>query len=78
MAPQVQEIISLAMALVLGAIVGLEREVNEKPAGLRTNTLICLGAAAFTIISRHLVTELGDGSGRMVLTKAAMDLPILT
>ena len=65
MAPQLQEIISLAIAVVLGAAVGLEREINGKPAGLRTNILICLGAAAFTIISKHFVTELGDGSGRM-------------
>jgi putative Mg2+ transporter-C (MgtC) family protein len=65
MSPQVQEIVSLAIAVVLGAVVGLEREINGKPAGLRTNILICLGAAAFTIIAKHLTTEFGDGSGRM-------------
>ena len=65
MSTQVHEIISLAIAVGLGAMVGLEREVNGKPAGLRTNILICLGAAAFTIISKYLGTELGAGPGRM-------------
>ncbi|MBN1456231.1 MAG: MgtC/SapB family protein [Sedimentisphaerales bacterium] len=65
MSPQIQEIIALAMAVVLGAMIGLEREINGKPAGLRTNILICLGAAAFTVISKHLGTELGAGPGRM-------------
>ncbi len=38
----------LALAAVLGAVVGLEREVAGKPAGLRTNILICVGAELLT------------------------------
>src|SRR5882672_9251806 len=38
------------IALILGSVIGLEREVSNKVAGLRTNTLICLGACLFTII----------------------------
>ena len=47
------------MAAFLGAAIGLERELSGKSAGLRTNLLICLGAAIFTIISKRLdvVTE---------------------
>jgi putative Mg2+ transporter-C (MgtC) family protein len=41
----------LVLAAVLGAAVGLERELQHKPAGLRTNLLICFGSALFTIIS---------------------------
>jgi len=41
----------LLLALVLGTAVGIEREFNEKPAGLKTNVLICLGSATFTILS---------------------------
>jgi putative Mg2+ transporter-C (MgtC) family protein len=41
----------LLLAAVLGGIVGLERELSHKPAGIRTNMLMCLGAALFTIIS---------------------------
>jgi putative Mg2+ transporter-C (MgtC) family protein len=41
----------LVLAAVLGGALGLERELHQKPAGLRTNILIGLGAALFTIIS---------------------------
>jgi putative Mg2+ transporter-C (MgtC) family protein len=45
------EIISILMAFVCGAIVGFEREKGHKPAGLRTQILICLGSAIFTVAS---------------------------
>ena len=44
----------LALAAGLGAAIGLEREFRRKPAGLRTNMLIALGSALFTILSIHL------------------------
>lgn len=50
-----QDLISLVLAALLGAAIGLERELSGKAAGLRTNILICLGAAIFTIISKHMV-----------------------
>ncbi len=45
---------SILLAVVLGAIIGLERELSGKAAGLRTNILICVGASVFTIISVRL------------------------
>ncbi len=51
---QPENIICIILAVVLGGAIGLEREVRGKFAGLRTNTLICLGAAVFTIISRQI------------------------
>jgi putative Mg2+ transporter-C (MgtC) family protein len=44
----------LALAMVCGGVIGLERELNRKPAGLRTNVLICFGAALYMIVSRHI------------------------
>src|SRR5713226_234808 len=41
----------LVLAALLGGIIGLEREVKHKPAGLRTNMFICFGAALFTVLS---------------------------
>jgi len=54
------DIISIVLAVILGAAIGLEREISGKAAGLRTNVLICLGAAAFTIISKRMAG--GDDS----------------
>jgi putative Mg2+ transporter-C (MgtC) family protein len=51
----------LAVAAILGGIIGLERELRHRPAGLRTNMFICFGAAMFTILSDVLAVEhLGD------------------
>jgi len=44
-------IIRLAAATLLGGILGLEREIHGRPAGLRTHLLVSLGAAAFMIMS---------------------------
>jgi putative Mg2+ transporter-C (MgtC) family protein len=46
----------LVLAALLGAALGLERELRRKPAGLRTNILITLGSALFTIVSILLGT----------------------
>ncbi|MBA7649460.1 Protein SrpB [subsurface metagenome] len=55
------DVISIILAAFLGAAVGLERELSGKSAGLRTNILICLGAAIFTIISKRMV-DVTEGS----------------
>jgi putative Mg2+ transporter-C (MgtC) family protein len=47
-------IVRLIVAAILGGIIGLERELRHKPAGLRTNMFIGLGAAMFTILSDQL------------------------
>lgn len=44
----------LIIAAVLGGIIGLERQLRHKPAGLRTNMFICFGAAMFTLLSKEL------------------------
>jgi putative Mg2+ transporter-C (MgtC) family protein len=50
----------LLLAVVLGGIVGVERELKGKPAGLRTNVLICVGATLFTVLSLHVAEARGD------------------
>lgn len=41
----------LFLAIILGAIIGVERRLAHKTAGMRTFSLVCMGAALFTIIS---------------------------
>src|ERR1700720_4444519 len=53
--------VRLTLAAVLGGIIGLERELKRKPAGLRTNMFICFGSAMFTILSNELAAEWGIG-----------------
>jgi putative Mg2+ transporter-C (MgtC) family protein len=47
-------------AALCGALIGLERELKGKPAGFRTNILICLGAAMYMAIGVLLVHEGGE------------------
>lgn len=53
-------LVRLLLATVLGAAIGLERELRHQPAGLRTNLFICFGAALFTVLSRGLAAEASD------------------
>jgi putative Mg2+ transporter-C (MgtC) family protein len=50
----------LVLAALLGSAIGVNRELRGKPAGLRTNTLICLGATLFTVLSEHMAGVRGD------------------
>ncbi|GAB6981717.1 MgtC/SapB family protein [Prevotella dentasini] len=54
----VENSLRLVVALLLGGIIGLEREFRAKDAGFRTHFLVALGAALFTIISQY---GFGDG-----------------
>ena len=47
----------LGLALVLSAAIGLEREIRQKHAGLRTHTLVGVGAALFMLISKYGFTD---------------------
>jgi len=51
----------LVLAIVLSAGVGLDRELKHKPLGLRTNMLVALGAASFSLMALQLVHELAAG-----------------
>jgi len=50
-------VLRLFLALLCGAIIGIEREVRDKAAGLRTHILVCLGACLFGIIGIALGAE---------------------
>ncbi len=55
----------LLMACAMGGIVGLEREWRHKDSGLRTNILICMGSALFTIMSVVIAGENSPNPGQI-------------
>lgn len=55
----------LLIAVLIGGGVGLERELKGKPAGLRTNILICLGSALLMDLSMSLSIRYGGDPGRI-------------
>ena len=55
----------LLMACAMGGVVGMEREWRHKASGLRTNMLICMGAAMFTMLSVVMAGEVGPNRGQI-------------
>ena len=62
--PLLNTAIALATAFVLGAVIGLERQFRQRTAGLRTNVLVAIGAAAFVDLGARVAGH--DGSARVI------------
>jgi putative Mg2+ transporter-C (MgtC) family protein len=57
--------LKLVLAAILGGIIGIEREIRDKPAGLRTNILICVGSTLFMSLSARIAEMLGGDPTRI-------------
>ena len=55
-------IFRLVLAIVLGSVIGMERERGERSAGMRTHAMVALGSAAFMLVSAYGMTALAAGS----------------
>ena len=62
MSPELEMVLRLLLAAVLGTIIGIERQLAGKPAGLRTHLLVCIGSALFTLASIYAFGEGADPS----------------
>lgn len=58
--PVTEFALRLLIALVAGLLIGFERQWHQKSAGLRTNTLVAIGAAFYVLLSINLTQEDGD------------------
>src|ERR1700728_1180815 len=67
----------LGLALVLSAAIGLERELRQKDAGLRTHTLVGVGSALFMLISKYGFTDVLE-TGRVILDPSRVAAQIVT
>ncbi len=54
-------IVRLILALACGGVLGLDREKNNRPAGLRTYSLVCIGAALVMMTSQYVAEAIGTG-----------------
>jgi putative Mg2+ transporter-C (MgtC) family protein len=48
-----EDLIPMLVSTLLGTLVGWERQMGRKPAGLRTHTLVCIGSTLFVLLGRH-------------------------
>jgi putative Mg2+ transporter-C (MgtC) family protein len=70
-------LLRLAIAAILGGLVGLERELRDREAGLRTHMLVSVGSALFTIVSAYGFTEFltsGEATVRADPTRIAAQI----
>ncbi len=54
--------IRLVLAVLLGGLVGFERETHNRPAGFRTHILVCVGSALIMMLSAYGFTEMSGGN----------------
>jgi putative Mg2+ transporter-C (MgtC) family protein len=67
----------LGLALLLSALIGMEREVRQKSAGLRTHTLVGVGAALFMLISKYGFMDVLE-PGRVIVDPSRVAAQIVT
>src|SRR5438045_5913097 len=67
----------LTVAAVLGAIIGIERELRRRPAGIRTSCFVCLATALFTILSAELARLFGDTSSTRIASNIVQGIGFL-
>jgi len=71
------EVAGFALAFVLSALIGLERELKQKAAGVRTYTIVGLGAALFVLVSKYGFTDVLS-EGRVVLDPSRVAAQIVS
>ena|SRR5277367_627245 len=67
----------LAWAALLGSIIGIERNVRRRPAGMRTGFCVSMGAALFTIVSVELARRTGDSSPTRIASNIVQGIGFL-
>src|ERR1700730_5411033 len=60
MLPLDQILLRLTVAALLGAAIGVERDLRRRPAGIRTSLFVCMAAALFTMLSGEIARRFGD------------------
>jgi len=70
-------VLRLSFAALLGAAIGVERDLHRRPAGIRTSAFVCMGSALFTILSFQLAKMSGDTSGTRIASNLVQGIGFL-
>jgi putative Mg2+ transporter-C (MgtC) family protein len=65
-------LLKLILAIALGGLIGLEREASQKPAGFRTNILVCVGSTMMMALAVLLVQTKGGGADALIRLAAGV------
>jgi len=70
-------VLRLSFAALLGVVIGIERDIRRRPAGVRTSAFVCMGSALFTILSYELAKTFGDASGTRIASNLVQGIGFL-
>jgi putative Mg2+ transporter-C (MgtC) family protein len=70
-------IVRLTFAAAMGGVIGIERVVRRRPAGVRTSLFVCVATALFTILSNELAHRFGDTSGTRIASNIVQGIGFL-
>jgi len=70
-------LLRLSFAALLGAAIGVERDLHRRPAGIRTSAFVCMGSALFTILSFQLAKMSGDTSPTRIASNLVQGIGFL-
>lgn len=72
-----EALLRLGFAALLGAAIGVERDLHRRPAGIRTSAFVCMGSALFTILSFQLAKIYGDTSSTRIASNLVQGIGFL-
>ena len=69
----------LLLAVTLGCIIGVERERKNRPAGMRTHVLVCVGAAVIAVLESYIAADLAQrASGSVAISMGRMSAQVIS
>jgi putative Mg2+ transporter-C (MgtC) family protein len=60
-----QDALTMLVSTLLGTLIGWERQMGRKPAGLRTHVLVCMGSTLFVLLTDHVLADVGANGGHL-------------
>lgn len=77
MLPLHEIFLRLTVAAALGAVIGVERDLRRRPAGIRTSLFVCVATALFTILSGEIARRLGDSGSTRIASNIVQGIGFL-
>ncbi len=60
MTTQLLALVDISLSIILGFLIGLERKIRSKDAGIRTHTIVCMGSALIMVVSKYAFNGVAD------------------
>jgi putative Mg2+ transporter-C (MgtC) family protein len=77
MLPLHEILLRLTLAAVLGAAIGVERDIHRRPAGIRTSLFVCMATALFTVLSGEIAHRFGDTASTRIASNIVQGIGFL-